>query len=77
MHCCWLPIGRTRHLNLQEVLPVGADRARISGINASEFPEPTALKAANFVGQQARTKDRKIEQNPLKLEQWIFGFGLR
>ena len=38
------PSGRTRHLNLEEILPAGADRARISGINAPEFPEPTALK---------------------------------
>jgi DNA replication protein DnaC len=35
------PSGRTRHLNLQEVLPAGADRARISGIDVPEFPEPT------------------------------------
>jgi len=37
------PSGRTRHLNLEEILPAGADRARISGINAPEFPEPTAI----------------------------------
>jgi DNA replication protein DnaC len=35
------PSGRTRHLNLEEVLPVTADRARISGIRVPEFPEPT------------------------------------
>ena len=35
------PSGRTRHLNLEEILPVSADRARISGINVPEFPEPT------------------------------------
>src|SRR3974390_337520 len=35
------PSGRTRHLNLQEILPAGADRLRISGISGSEFPEPT------------------------------------
>jgi hypothetical protein len=34
------PSGRTRHLNLEEILPASADRARISGINAPEFPEP-------------------------------------
>jgi DNA replication protein DnaC len=34
------PSGRTRHLNL-EVLPSTAERLRISGINGSEFPEPT------------------------------------
>jgi DNA replication protein DnaC len=35
------PSGRTRHLNLQEVLPATAERARISGICVPEFPEPT------------------------------------
>ena len=37
------PSGRTRHLNLEEILPAGADRARISGIGAPEFPEPTIV----------------------------------
>ena len=35
------PSGRTRHLNLDEVLPAAAERARISGIRVPEFPEPT------------------------------------
>jgi hypothetical protein len=35
------PSGRTRHLNLEEVLPYKAERLRISGINGSEFSEPT------------------------------------
>src|SRR5262249_10576135 len=35
------PSGRTRHLNLEEVLPENSERLRISGINGSEFPEPT------------------------------------
>ncbi len=35
------PSGRTRHLNLEEILPANADRARISGISVPEFPEPT------------------------------------
>jgi DNA replication protein DnaC len=35
------PSGRTRHLNLEEVLPAAAERARISGIRVPEFPEPT------------------------------------
>ena len=35
------PSGRTRHLNLEEALPAVAQRARISGIGAPEFPEPT------------------------------------
>src|SRR5439155_27346399 len=37
------PSGRTRHLNLEEVLPGGRDRARISGIDLPEFPEPTRI----------------------------------
>jgi hypothetical protein len=37
------PSGRTRHLNLEEVSPAKADRLRVSGINGSEFPEPTRL----------------------------------
>jgi len=39
------PSGRTRHLNLEEVLPAAADRARISGIRVPEFPEPTNMDA--------------------------------
>jgi len=35
------PSGRTRHLNLNQALPSPAERLRISGINGSEFPEPT------------------------------------
>jgi DNA replication protein DnaC len=35
------PSGRTRHLNLDEILPAKSERLRISGINGSEFPEPT------------------------------------
>jgi bifunctional non-homologous end joining protein LigD len=38
------PSGRTRHFNLEEILPAGADHARISGINAPEFPEPTPVR---------------------------------
>src|SRR5262249_12980240 len=37
------PSGRTRHLNLDEVLPAKAERVGISGINGSEFPEPTSV----------------------------------
>ena len=33
------PSGRTRHLNLEEVLPAAAERARISGIRVPEFRE--------------------------------------
>src|SRR5262249_11243025 len=35
------PSGRTRHLKLEEILPAKPERFRISGINGSEFPEPT------------------------------------
>ncbi len=37
------PSGRTRHLNLEEASPSKAERLRISGINGSEFPEPTSV----------------------------------
>jgi DNA replication protein DnaC len=37
------PSGRTRHLNLEDTLPAGVDRARISGISVPEFPEPTPI----------------------------------
>jgi len=37
------PSGRTRHLNLSQALPSPAERLRISGINGSEFPEPTTF----------------------------------
>jgi DNA replication protein DnaC len=36
------PSGRTRHLNLDEVLPAKSERLKISGNNGSEFPEPTS-----------------------------------
>jgi hypothetical protein len=38
--------GRTRHLNLEEVLPAAAERARISGMGVPEFPEPTRQNTA-------------------------------
>ena len=40
------PSGRTRHINLEQVLPSKAERLRISGINGSEFPEPTSVLPA-------------------------------
>jgi hypothetical protein len=43
------PSGRTRHLNLSEILPAGTDRARISGIEVPEFQEPTGLAVATKV----------------------------
>ena len=39
------PSGRTLHLNLEEVSPAKADRLRISGINGSEFLEPTPTES--------------------------------
>jgi DNA replication protein DnaC len=38
------PSGRTRHLKLEEVLPAESERVRISGIDGSEFPEPTSMQ---------------------------------
>jgi hypothetical protein len=35
------PSGRTRHRNLEQVSSSTAERLRISGINGSQFPEPT------------------------------------
>jgi DNA replication protein DnaC len=40
------PSGRTRHLNLEEILPAKSERLRISGNTGSEFPEPTRTKPA-------------------------------
>jgi len=37
------PSGRTRHLNLEQVLPCKAERLRISGINTRVFPTPYIL----------------------------------
>jgi len=39
------PSGRTRHLNLEEPLPGGPERFRISGKDGSEFPEPTEAES--------------------------------
>jgi len=49
------PSGRTRHLNLEEVLPAAAERARISGIRVPEFPEPTPTLPTSF-GTASRTQ---------------------
>jgi DNA replication protein DnaC len=54
------PSGRTRHLNLEETSPAKAERLRISGINGSEFPEPTkTLGSAKFL----LVGDRKLIPN--------------
>jgi DNA replication protein DnaC len=68
------PSGRTRHLNLEEILPAGADRARISGINAPEFPEPTKSMGRKsitvlLVGETARSS--------LELLLWLYKRGCR
>src|SRR5215472_12897466 len=41
------PSGRTRHLNLEEVWPATTERLRISGINGSEFLEPSPRPLSN------------------------------
>jgi len=61
------PSGRTRHLNLPEDLPAGADRARISGIDVPEFPEPTILlfdkNAENKEGRDHSGDDQNSSHN--------------
>ena len=42
------PSGRTRHLNLEEILPAKTERVIISGISGSEFPEPTPRLFASY-----------------------------
>jgi IstB-like ATP binding protein len=44
------PSGRTRHLNLEEILPAKSERVRISGNNGSECPEPTNVIKSTFYG---------------------------
>jgi DNA replication protein DnaC len=51
------PSGRTRHLNQEEILPAGTDRARISGIDVPEFPEPTIVSLLWFE-KKPRTPER-------------------
>ena len=40
------PSGRTRHLNLEEILPAKTERVIVSGISGSEVPEPTGSNVA-------------------------------
>jgi hypothetical protein len=49
------PSGRTRHLNLPEILPMNTERARISGISGPEYPEPTSLKNYIVCGLRLRS----------------------
>ena len=51
------PSGRTRHLTLEEILPAGTDRARISGIDVPEFPEPTCNRAILRADRQTPSTD--------------------
>jgi DNA replication protein DnaC len=51
------PSGRTRHLNLEGVLPGAAERARISGIRVPEFPEPTACDVRERTGCERHCRD--------------------
>jgi len=54
--------GRTRHLNLEGVLPGAAERARISGIRVPEFPEPTAcLDKRMLIRQRVKTITHTVE----------------
>jgi DNA replication protein DnaC len=67
--------GRTRHLKLDEVWSVAADRARISGKSVPEFPEPTRSIAILF-GQLLMNKrylvwDGKCQHCPLLLSSLI------
>jgi IstB-like ATP binding protein len=52
------PSGRTRHLNLEEILPAKSERLRISGNTGSEFPEPTIDVAC-----QNRCEDKSHKQS--------------
>ena len=73
------PSGRTRHLTLEEILPPGADRARISGIGAPEFPEPTAhAQTAPELNPNIHPKSVcrvKIETNPKLTSMKIVAFA--
>jgi IstB-like ATP binding protein len=48
------PSGRTRHLNLEAVLPAKSERVRISGIDGSEFPEPTRAHSLYLTRNHAK-----------------------
>src|SRR5215469_8580569 len=59
------PSGRTRHLNLEATSPSEADRLRISGVNGSEFPEPTSFIRFHLGGltrRGARSHVRPIQR---------------
>src|SRR5713226_5637166 len=52
------PSGRTRHLSLEETLPLNSERVRISGINGSEFPEPTKYNLPSAITTNTRIPGR-------------------
>jgi DNA replication protein DnaC len=57
------PSGRTRHLNLEEILPAGTDRARISGIDVPEFPEPTGVSSTSAARIQLNHMQHKSRRS--------------
>jgi DNA replication protein DnaC len=72
------PSGRTRHLNLEEILPTTTERARISGITVPEFPEPTNLRetkefcGATWPSKELKRKERNRECPLLPLRNSAF-----
>ena len=59
------PSGRTRHLNLEELLPAVAERARISGIRVPEFPEPTFVHLSSVHKQSSPFWEvHRVSKNP-------------
>jgi hypothetical protein len=75
------PSGRTRHLNLEEVLPDPAERARISGIRVPEFPEPTRsfllwlLLLADYCCKQALTRFDRWSSSAMAMFQHSYSPG--
>ena len=58
------PSGRTRHLNLEEVLPATIGRARIFGNRVPQFPEPTIImRSGANRGRTPWTKTWKLSGN--------------
>jgi hypothetical protein len=65
--------GRTRHLNLEEVLPAKTERLRISGTSGSEFPEPTHGQSHG----QFRPKTEHLEHRTINVICVTFAFRLQ
>jgi hypothetical protein len=75
------PSGRTRHLNLEEILPAKTERVIISGISGSQFPEPTGINVIT-IWSQTKTQpeptvpslyDNPPHANPRYFPKGIFG----